>query len=89
MPWLFRRTKTLLPGVRLNVGKRALSLRFGLRGLGYTIGTAGRRITAGIPGTGLSYTRNLGRLSTYGLGVFGVLIFLLLIGGLIIWVAAH
>jgi hypothetical protein len=89
MGWRFRRTKTLVPGVRVNIGKRALSLRFGLRGLGYTIGTAGQRITAGIPGTGLSYTRNLDRTSGHGVGVFGVLVFLLLIVGLVVWLAAH
>jgi hypothetical protein len=55
MAWRFRRRIGLLPGFRLNVGKRGVSLSAGVRGLHTTIG---RRIstTAGLPGTGLSYT---------------------------------
>jgi hypothetical protein len=53
----FRRSFGLIPGVRLNLGKKSASLSFGVRGLRYTVGTAGRRMTAGIPGTGLAYTK--------------------------------
>jgi Protein of unknown function (DUF4236) len=53
----FRRSIGLLPGTRLNLGLRSLSLSFGIRGAKYTTGTRGQRVTAGLPGTGLSYTK--------------------------------
>ena len=52
----FRRSVRVLPGVRLNVGLKSASVSFGRRGFHYTMGTQGRRVTAGIPGTGLSWT---------------------------------
>jgi hypothetical protein len=52
----FRRSFGLIPGVRLNLGKKNASLSLGVRGLHYTVGTAGKRLTAGLPGTGLAYT---------------------------------
>lgn len=60
MGFRFRRSWSLLPGIRFNVGKKSASLSFGGRGLHYTAGTAGRRVTVGIPGTGLSWTQKLG-----------------------------
>ena len=50
------RHKQLVPGVRLNVSKSGPSLSFGPRGMHYTVGRRGRRVTAGIPGTGVYYT---------------------------------
>jgi hypothetical protein len=52
----FRRTFGLIPGFRLNLGKKSVSVSSGIRGLHYTVGTAGKRLTAGLPGTGLAYT---------------------------------
>jgi hypothetical protein len=49
----------LLPGIRLNLGKRNVSFRFGGRGNAYTVGTAGKRISTGIPDSGLYYTEKL------------------------------
>nr|BDD45869.1 hypothetical protein 18 [Desulfobulbaceae bacterium] len=53
----FRRTMKIAPGVRVNVGKRGVSLSGGVRGANVTVGKTGVRTTAGIPGTGLSYTK--------------------------------
>ena len=50
------RHKQLVPGIRLNVSKSGPSLSFGPRGMHYTVGRRGRRMTAGIPGTGVFYT---------------------------------
>jgi hypothetical protein len=55
----FRRTLGLIPGVRLNLGKKGASLSFGIRGFHYTVGTQGKRVTAGIPGTGLFWTKKI------------------------------
>ncbi|RWD94515.1 DUF4236 domain-containing protein [Mesorhizobium sp.] len=59
MPFRFRRTVKIVPGLKLNVGKKSLSVRAGGRGFGLTSGTAGSRVSAGLPGTGLSYTKKL------------------------------
>jgi hypothetical protein len=56
----FRRSIGIIPGVRLNFGKKSASLSLGVRGLHYTVGTAGKRITVGLPGSGLSYTHKFG-----------------------------
>jgi uncharacterized protein DUF4236 len=52
----FRRYVRILPRVRLNVGLKSVSVSLGGRGFHYTMGAKGRRVTAGIPGTGLSWT---------------------------------
>jgi hypothetical protein len=53
----FRKSIAVMPGVRLNLGKRGLSVRIGTRGFGHTIGTSGRRTTIGLPGSGVSFTK--------------------------------
>jgi hypothetical protein len=55
----FRRSWSVVPGIRFSLGLRGGSVSFGTRGLHYTVGTSGSRITAGIPGTGLSWTQKL------------------------------
>ncbi len=55
----FRRMK-LAPGLTFNLSKGGASLSFGPRGGKFTVGTSGMRATAGLPGTGLFYTRKVG-----------------------------
>jgi hypothetical protein len=59
MGFRFRRSIRLMPGVRLNVGRKSASASIGIRGLSYTAGSMGRRVTVGLPGTGLYWTREL------------------------------
>lgn len=59
MPFRFRRTLSLGRFFRINIGKKSVSTRIGPKGFGYTSGMAGKRITTGIPGTGLSFTKKL------------------------------
>ena len=55
----FRKTITILPGVRINIGKKSASVSFGKRGARHTISTTGKRTTTvDIPGSGISYTHN-------------------------------
>lgn len=64
MGWRFRRSVKIFPGLRLNISKRSAGLSAGPRGAKVSINTRGEvRRTAGIPGTGLSYTEQttLGR----------------------------
>ena len=58
MGWRYQRRKTLLPGVRLNIGKRGpTSLSFGRRGARVAIGKRGIQTTLSLLGTGLSLVR--------------------------------
>lgn len=59
MGFRFRKSIRLFPGVRLNFGKSSSSISVGPRWLRYTVGPKGNRVTAGIPGTGLSWTEYL------------------------------
>lgn len=61
MAFRFRRTISIFPGVRLNVGKRGVSVSAGVRGANVTMGRNGLYGNAGIPGTGLSYREKLSR----------------------------
>jgi hypothetical protein len=56
MGFRFRRSIRILPGIRLNIGKRGISTSIGVRGAHVTFGKTGTRTTIGLPGSGLSYT---------------------------------
>jgi len=56
MGFRFRRSIRILPGVRVNFGKRVASVSVGVRGAHVTVGPTGTRTTVGVPGTGFSYT---------------------------------
>ena len=51
-----RKIVRILPGVRLNLSKGGGSLSLGGRGLSVNLGKDGVRTTAGMPGTGISYS---------------------------------
>jgi hypothetical protein len=56
MGFRFHRSIKILPGVRLNFGKRGISTSIGVRGAHVTYGPSGTRTTVGLPGTGITYT---------------------------------
>jgi hypothetical protein len=56
MGFRFHRSIKILPGIRLNFGKRGVSTSIGVRGAHMTFGATGTRTTVGLPGSGLSYT---------------------------------
>jgi len=56
MGFRFHRSVKLFPGLRLNFGKRGMSVSLGVRGAHVTYGPTGTRTTVGLPGSGLSYT---------------------------------
>ena len=57
----FRRSKKILPGVKLNIGKKGpSSLSLGGRGSTVNVSRKGTKTTVGIPGTGLSYSTKSG-----------------------------
>ena len=60
MGWRFWRRVRIAPGVTLNIGKTGpSSVSFGPRGFKVTAGRHGKRMTVGLPGTGLFYTEKL------------------------------
>ena len=70
MGFRFRKSFRLAPGMRLNVSWTGTSLSLGPRGAKLNLGPKGVRSTAGIPGTGMSWskahrgaTRNAGQSS--------------------------
>lgn len=60
MPFRFRKSFKVAPGVRLNVGKKGISGTVGKRGANVSIGKRGTHLNVGAPGTGLSYSQKLG-----------------------------
>ena len=69
MGWRYRKSMTIMPGVRVNFGLHSSSISFGGRGFRTTYSSTGRVTrTVGIPGTGLSYvsTSNSGRRQNNG-----------------------
>lgn len=56
----FRKTKTIAPGVRLNVGKTGLSTTIGKQGSSISVGKQGLYTNVGVPGTGLSHRAKVG-----------------------------
>ena len=60
MGWRFRKSFTVIPGLRLNLSKSGLSASIG--GAPFTLNVSPRGVmgTASIPGTGISYRQHLG-----------------------------
>jgi hypothetical protein len=57
----FHRRVRLGPLMRLNFSKRGVSASLGAPGFWLTSGSKGTRVTASLPGTGLSYTQFIKR----------------------------
>lgn len=67
----FRKTITILPGVKINLSKTGVSTSLGGHGATVNVGTQGQRtVTLGIPGTGLSYRVPLN--ATIAVGIVAV-----------------
>jgi Protein of unknown function (DUF4236) len=63
MGFRFRKSIRLAPGVRLNFGKRGMSISAGVKGASVTLGSRGTYANMSIPGTGVSYRTRLGGAS--------------------------
>lgn len=60
MPFRFRRSIRIAPGIRVNLSRSGVSASIGPRGAKLTLGRR-PRATIGLPGTGLSYSEPLAR----------------------------
>ncbi|EIJ36221.1 DUF4236 domain-containing protein [Thiothrix nivea] len=59
MGFRFRKSFSIMPGMRLNITHRGASTTIGGNGLTVNAGRRGIRGTASIPGSGLSYSGNI------------------------------
>ena len=58
----FRKSISLGKGARINLNKDSVGLSFGTRGARVSVNSKGRKTaTVGLPGTGLSYTKNISK----------------------------
>lgn len=58
----FRKSINLGNGFKLNIGKKSVGISGGVKGARVSMNSSGRKTaTFSIPGTGLSYTMNLGK----------------------------
>jgi hypothetical protein len=61
MGFRFRKSINLGGGVKLNVSKKGVGVSAGVKGLRVSVGADGKkRVTASIPGTGISYVETIG-----------------------------
>ena len=64
MGFRFRKTVSLGKLVRLNISKSGIGVSTGVRGLRLSVSPDGKvRSTVGLPGTGLSHTKDIGDLT--------------------------
>lgn len=64
MRFRFRKSFSIVPGVRINVGLKGLSANIGVRGANVGIGPRGARLNLGIPGSGVGVSVPFGGLGT-------------------------
>ncbi|EIU7179397.1 DUF4236 domain-containing protein [Pseudomonas aeruginosa] len=53
----FRKSFKITPGIRVNISKSGVSTSIGKKGLAANLSKKGARMTAGIPGSGLSASK--------------------------------
>lgn len=59
MPFRFRKSFRIAPGVKINLSKTGTSLSLGGKGASVNIGRKRVRTTVGLPGTGISYSEDV------------------------------
>jgi hypothetical protein len=72
----FRKTFSILPGVRINLSKTGVSSSIGGHGATVNVGKNGPMVTLGIPGTGLSYRTSI------SMALIIALVVIVVVGGL-------
>lgn len=63
MGWRFKKSIKIFPGVSVNFSSEGASISIGSKGIKLNIGPNNARVTAGIPGTGISYSEQIGNKS--------------------------
>ena len=70
----FRKTISILPGVRINLSKTGVSGSLGGHGATVNVGKKGEQVTLGIPGTGMSYRTPLSTTLFVGLILVAIIV---------------
>ncbi|MBW4035274.1 MAG: DUF4236 domain-containing protein [Proteobacteria bacterium] len=60
MGFRFRKRIRIAPGLGINLSKSGASVSVGGRGAMLNFGRRGKRVTIGVPGTGVSYSEQIG-----------------------------
>ncbi|PES67282.1 hypothetical protein CN507_13715 [Bacillus cereus] len=59
MGFRFHKSKQIAPGIRLNASKKGIGVSIGVKGARISFGPSGTRVTTSIPGTGISYQKQI------------------------------
>jgi hypothetical protein len=80
MKFRFRKTKKIMPGIKLNVTNKGISANVGIKGANVGIGKKGTHVNVGAPGTGISGRQKIGSapnmLPVFVGGAIGILLLL-------------
>lgn len=68
MGFRFRRSVSLFPGIRLNIGKTGIGVSAGIKGARVGVGSRGAYTSVGVPGTGVSMLNYMGKGKKRGPG---------------------
>jgi hypothetical protein len=89
MGWRFYRRMRIIPGLRVNLSRSGPSLSIGGRGAWYTVGSRGRRVTLGWPGSGIFYTEHIPPAARIHAGHRSAFAIVIVAIGLLILLAGH
>ncbi|MGI0534994.1 DUF4236 domain-containing protein [Bacillus pfraonensis] len=64
MGFRFHKSKQIAPGIKLNASKKGIGISIGVKGARVSFGPSGTRVTTSIPGTGISYQKQINNKST-------------------------
>jgi hypothetical protein len=87
MGFRFRKSLSLIPGVRVNLSKGLPSLSIGKKGFTVNLSKNGTRTTAGLPGSGMSYSTYKPHSKTAS-SPMGIWLLLLVIGVAALYIMA-
>ena len=89
MGFRFYKRVSIVPGLRVNLSRSGPSLSIGHRGAWYTVGPRGRRVSAGLPGTGLYWTEKVSAAAPLHAGHRTVFVLVVIGAGLLILLGSH
>ena len=89
MAFRFYKRVSIIPGLRVNLSKSGPSLSIGHRGAWYTIGHHHRRVTLGLPGTGLYWIESVSTAAPLHTGHRWAFVALIVGVGLLIALGSH
>jgi hypothetical protein len=85
---LYKRV-SIIPGLRVNLSRSGPSLSIGGRGAWYTVAPHGRRVTLGLPGTGLFWTEHIPPAAAPHAGHRSAFVLVIIAIGLLFVLAGH